>query len=113
MLLVCRNLQPTKNLGDLMSSFTWDKLAKGWTCTDVGLVLLQLQAQERPMSSPELVPVNAGLQAGMPRTLLCAYPIQHNSAAPSTCECSLGCGVLVPSHQPLNIVFHKWLQRIG
>lgn len=68
MLLVCRNLQPTKNLGDLMSSFTWDKLAKGWTCTDVDLGLLQLQAQERPMSSPEPVPVNAGLQAGMPRT---------------------------------------------
>lgn len=43
-----------------MSSFTWDKLAKGWTCTDVGgaevvnpegLGLLQLQALEIPMSS--------------------------------------------------------------
>jgi hypothetical protein len=38
MLLVCRNLQQTKNLGDLMPFFTWDKLAKGWTCTGMGQV---------------------------------------------------------------------------
>lgn len=116
MLLVCRNLQPIKNLGDLMSFFTWDKLAEGWTCTGmswagvvgpVGLGLLQLQAQKRPMSFQEQVPITLAYRQVCPGHALCTCATQPNSAAPSTCECSIGCGMLIPSHLPLNIVFHK------
>jgi hypothetical protein len=79
----------------------------------VGLGLLQLQAQEKPMSSQEQVPVTLAYRQACPGHHLCTCPTQHNSAAPCTCESSLGCGMLVPSHLPLNIAFHKRLQRIG
>lgn len=73
----------------------------------VGLGLLQLQAQERPMSSQEQALATLASRRACPGHVLCTRPALRTSAAPTNCECSLGCEMLVSSQLPLNIALHK------
>lgn len=65
------------------------------------------------MSSQEQSSTALAYTQACPGHVLCTSPAQHTSAAPTPCECSLDCEMVIPSQLPLNIAFHRGPLRIG